>query len=78
MVRVRLKARTGESQSEKKQADAKKVAKSVQVCELPQGGVKVKRMGRKILLSGVFCSYLLLSGHLQNVSPYSGIGIYDR
>lgn len=37
MGRVRLKARTGEGQSEKKQADVKKAVKSAQVCELSQG-----------------------------------------
>ena len=44
MDRVRLKARTGEEQSEKKQADAKKAAKSVQVCELSQGDFSARKL----------------------------------
>ena len=37
MGRARLKARTGDIQSEKKQVDAKKVVKSVRVSEFSQG-----------------------------------------
>lgn len=61
MARARLKVRTGEEPSGKKQAGAKKAVKSAQVLHLNQLG----RMG--------FFSLFLL-GHLQTVSPHSKIG----